>query len=119
MTRITFNYLRDLIDPKCRPIPGGVLVIKDEKFESFEWTMEMATWPDDLFMQEIFATYSDYLRILVDEEWPAYKGQHKEEGLAMFVCRCNRHSNLFATKVEEDFVPITADPLPMGDWAKA
>ena len=102
MTRFTFHYLRDLIDPACKPVPAGVLLVEDESFVSFEWAVDPETFGPSQFMREVVAGFPDYLRVLIDEEWPSYEGPHKAEGLAMFVCRCNRHSNLYVSLVEED-----------------
>lgn len=117
MTRFIFNYVRDLTDPASKPVAAGVLTTEDERFVSFEWSVDPESFEPSLFMREMVATFPDYLRILVDEDWPAYDGPSKVEGFNTFVCRCNMHCNLYVTRVEED-VPVRTSPdIPPGEWS--
>lgn len=119
MTRFTFHYISDLIDPAVRSVEAGVLTVANEKFVSFVWTMDTAKASSSLFLQEVFETFPLCLQLLIDEDWPTVDRSRYKMRLVEFIPMNFRHSNLFVTKVEEDIIPITADPLPMGDWTKA
>lgn len=115
MTRLIFSYVHNLTRADSKPVPAGLLVLEDDKIVSFEWYLD----PDKLdepglAQREIVATWPDYIRLLVDEEWPQLPDRYREDGLARYIAMCCRHGNIYVSRIEEDVQVPTWPPGPEG-----
>ena len=99
MTHFTFNFLPNLSDPASAPVEAGRLIVVDELFPSFEWLSDPSTFQTSTVTREILATFPEYLRYLVNDEWHAYAGRYKHEGLSAFLVRATRDTNLYVASI--------------------
>jgi len=104
-TRLTISFCYDLTAPNARCVDIAHLTLKGDEFVAFAWTKDPKTLGMNAFAQAIVAGQPDYLKILVQEEWPAFRDRAERRSwdpttAADFVAHTMRHSSVYVSAIE-------------------
>lgn len=58
-TRLIIGFTHDLVDPKSPQYNVGVISIREDRFVSFEWMMDVTPLMTDAFTSEVLRTWPE------------------------------------------------------------
>ena len=107
MIRLIIGFTHDLTDPTSETLKVGVISLRENRFVSFEWTVDPAPLMTDPFTSEILRTWPEMIFLMATEGWEECKG-YKWDGrgtpppatLAEYIRQNLRHSNLHVLSTE-------------------
>lgn len=109
MTRLIIGFTHDLVDPKSPQYNVGVITIREDRFVSFEWMMDVTPLMTDAFTSEVLRTWPEIVFLMATEGWEECRdyswdgrGSEPPKTLVDYLCRNLRHSNLHVSRIEED-----------------
>jgi hypothetical protein len=115
MTRLIVGFTHDLVDPASPHYSVGVIRVQEDRFVSFEWTMDVVPLMTDPFTSEVLRTFPEIVFLMATDGWEecrAYqwdgRGTEPPRTLVDYLCRNMRHSNLYVSRIVED-EPVRGD----------
>lgn len=107
ITHLIIGFIPDLTDPKSENLNVGVIKLRENRFVSFEWTVDPTPLMTDPMTSEILRTWPEMIFLCATEGWEECKkyewdgrGTPPPATLAEYIRQSLRHSNLHVNSTE-------------------